>query len=135
MSHHVSKYLVVFAVLVLLQGVSASQASDPSGRWTGTWSSGATGHRGTLRARIRPVNGQTYRAQTYRALFAGRFAKVIPFVYPAKLTRVPGTFDRYESSTRLPLLGEYRMRATISADRFYATFQGRSDSGIFQMTR
>ena len=130
MTRHVCKFFLVFAVWFLLQGVSVSQASDPSGRWTGTWSSGATGHRGTLRARIRPVNDQTY-----RAIFAGRFAKVIPFVYPAKLTRVPGTYDRYESSTRLPLLGEYRMRASISANRFYATFQGRSDSGIFQMTR
>ncbi|MCA9136715.1 MAG: hypothetical protein KDB00_08150 [Planctomycetales bacterium] len=106
------------------------EAASPAGRWVGTWTSSSTGHHGPLRARIRPVD-----SDTYRALFAGRFAKVVPFVYPAKLERVPGTCDCYKSTTRLPLLGEYRMTATVTANHFNATFGGKKDAGIFQMSR
>lgn len=105
-------------------------AASPAGRWSGGWSSQSTGHRGTLRARIRPVDDNTY-----RALFAGRFAKVIPFVYPAKLHRVSGSTTQYTSTTRLPLLGTYRMNATVSPSHFYATFRGRRDTGVFEMNR
>ncbi|MCO8122285.1 hypothetical protein NHH03_11090 [Stieleria sp. TO1_6] len=104
--------------------------ASPVGRWGGSWSSQSTGHQGALRARIRQVD-----SNTYRALFAGRFAKVIPFVYPAKLQRVPGTCNTYQSSTRLPLMGEYRMTATVSEHHFHATFQGRKDRGVFEMSR
>lgn len=105
-------------------------AASPSGRWTGSWSSASTGHRGPLRARIRQVD-----QDTYRAWFAGRFAKVIPFVYPAKLDRVPGTCNTYQSATRLPLMGEYRMTATVSGNRFNAVFQSKKDRGVFQLSR
>lgn len=120
------------ALLVLCLGLSAVNvdAANPSGRWVGTWTSTTTGHQGALRARIRPVD-----SDTYRAIFAGRFAKVIPFVYPAKLERVPGTCNSYQSTTRLPLLGEYRMNATVTENRFNATFGGKKDSGVFQMSR
>ncbi|MEM6469394.1 MAG: hypothetical protein AAF802_07470 [Planctomycetota bacterium] len=109
---------------------NASDAADPSGKWRGRWSSQATGHSGVLRARIRQVD-----ATTYRALFSGRFATVIPFVYPAKLTRVPGTYSQFSSSTWFPGLGEYRMNATVTPNTFDAVFRGRSDSGRFQMSR
>ena len=117
----------LFAICFTLPNL---HAANPSGRWVGSWSSSSTGHQGPLRARIRPVD-----SDTYRALFAGRFAKVVPFVYPAKLERVPGTCNCYQSSTRLPLLGEYRMTATITANRFNATFQGKRDVGQFRMSR
>jgi len=126
--------LQCLAVLTLIALVSvnaqAATAASPVGRWAGIWTSQSTGHSGTLRARIRQVD-----SQTYRALFAGRFAKVIPFVYPAKLNRLAGTASTYTSSTRLPLLGTYTMRADVSGQRFYATFRGRKDSGVFDMRR
>jgi len=118
------------AILITVIAVGASDAASPQGRWSGTWTSESTGHRGTLKARIRQVD-----ANTYHAIFMGRFAKVIPFVYPAKLSRVPGTASHYTSATRLPLLGTYRMNANVSANRFYATFRGRKDRGVFDMRR
>src|SRR6056297_3148322 len=63
------------AILITVIAVGASDAASPQGRWSGTWTSESTGHRGTLKARIRQVD-----ANTYRAIFMGRFAKVIPFV-------------------------------------------------------
>ncbi len=106
------------------------EAASPAGRWRGSWSSQSTGHTGPLKAHIRQTD-----SDTYRAVFVGRFAKVVPFVYPAKLERVPGTCHSYSSSQRLPLLGEYRMTATVDAHRFHATFQGRKDRGTFDMSR
>ena len=111
-------------------GHASAVAASPTGRWVGSWSSSTTGHQGALRARIRQKD-----ADTYRALFAGRFARVVPFVYPAKLQRVPGTLDRYRSSTRMPLLGEYRMTAQISGNQFQAWYAGKRERGVFRMTR
>ncbi|TWU08130.1 hypothetical protein [Stieleria varia] len=129
--NRIRRFIALGIFVVATLGGSTLLASDPIGRWpTGSWSSSATGHQGPLRARIRQVD-----SDTYRAVFAGRFAKVIPFVYPATLTRVPGTCNCYQSSTRLPLLGEYRMTASVTQNRFYATFQGRKDSGIFRLSR
>ncbi len=120
-----------FALLLGLVVLAApASAANPSGRWVGGWSSASTGHRGPLRARIRKVDHNTY-----RALFAGRFFKVLPFIYPAKLQRVPGTWNQYQSSTRLPLIGEYRMTATVTPHRFNAVFRSKKDQGYFQLSR
>ena len=107
-----------------------TEAASPAGSWRGGWSSQSTGHKGPLRARIRPID-----SNTYRAVFAGRFAGVVPFIYPAKLERVPGSCHCYTSSQRLPLLGTYRMTATVSSQRFYATFGSKKDAGTFDMRR
>lgn len=105
-------------------------AANPAGKWRGSWSSQTTGHAGPLKARIRPIGGDRY-----RAVFVGRFAGVVPFVYPATLQRVPGTGNCYTSSQRLPLLGTYRMTASVTDRSFRATFQGRRDRGAFRMNR
>lgn len=103
---------------------------SPVGVWRGDWSSVSTGHQGPLRARIRQID-----SHTYRAWFAGRFAGVIPFVYPSRLERVPGTANRYRSGQRLPLMGNYEMTATVTPGRFDATFYSRNDQGTFRLIR
>ena len=122
------RILTAVVLLACIPSVSLV-AGGPSGRWVGTWSSSSTGHNGPLRATIRQVDNDTY-----RAMFAGRFAKVVPFVYPAKLDRVPGTCNCFQSSTRLPLMGEYRMTAKISSGQFRATYHSKRDVGEFRMS-
>lgn len=119
--------LLLTATILLSQ---VCQAGSPSGRWRGSWSSQTSGHSGPLRAHIRP-SGEG----GYRALFVGRFAGVVPFVYPARLERVPGTCNRYRSAQRLPLLGTYRMSAQVYGNQFRASFRGRDDRGTFRMSR
>ncbi len=121
--------LLVFLVLFSSVQPSAS-AAFPTGKWRGSWSSHSTGHQGPLRARIRQTG-----PDSYRALFSGRFAKVVPFIYPAKLQRVPGTCDCYRTIKRLPLLGDYEMTAHVSARRFYARYKSKKDSGVFDLSR
>jgi hypothetical protein len=122
---------VLFLSVLLLVGAFAAEAraGSPVGRWQGKWFSAPTGHQGPLRARIRRTP-----AGDYRALFAGRFFGVIPFAYRARLepTGMPG---QYVSVKRLPLVGEYRMSATITPSRFHAHFESRRDTGIFEMRR
>ncbi|XZE54518.1 hypothetical protein SH139x_000488 [Planctomycetaceae bacterium SH139] len=101
----------------------------PVGKWRGEWISGTNGHRGPLRASIRQTA-----AGDYRAVFAGRFAKVIPFVYSTRLTPTPWP-GQYTSVKRLPLVGTYRMSATVTPGHFEATFQGRKDQGVFRLDR
>lgn len=123
--------LIACALLSLsFSGARDTNAASPSGSWRGSWSSETTGHRGPLKARVRETgNGN------YRAVFVGRFAGVVPFIYPASLTRVPGTCNCYRSSQRLPLMGTYQMTASITGNRFYATFSSRKDRGVFDLKR
>ncbi len=120
-------FTAVFFVLILSVTVNAA---SPEGHWRGRWHSDGSNHRGSLGARIRSTG-----PDSYRAVFYGRFAVVVPFVYRTELHRVPGTCDRYSSTRRLPLLGEYRMTADVSEDRFYATFRGKKDQGTFDLRR
>ncbi len=123
-----SRLLVILCTLAVLTFFATEGwAASPTGSWRGSWSSQTTGHRGPLKARIRQTSNDTY-----RAIFVGRFAGVIPFIYPAKLERVKGTCDCYTSSQRI---GSYRMTATVTPNRFHANFQGRKDSGTFDMSR
>ncbi len=117
-------------VIAVLLTTAPAFAASPVGTWRGNWNSGSTGHRGTLRANIRQTG-----PDSYRALFYGRFAVVVPFVYPANLQRVPGSCQCYTSRQKLPLLGTYRMTANVTEHRFNATFRGKKDVGTFDMSR
>ena len=122
--------LLVTILCSLITTSSTLSAASPTGKWRGSWNSGTTGHSGPLKARVRQVDHDTY-----RALFVGRFARVIPFAYPARLDRVAGTENQYTSSQRLPLLGTYRMSATVTNNRIRAHFTGGRDSGTFLLSR
>ena len=128
-----NKLNFAFVVVTLVSLVATSpslSAASPTGKWRGSWNSGATGHSGPLKARVRKVDHDTY-----RALFVGRFAGIIPFAYPARLDRVAGTENQYTSSQRLPLLGTYRMNATVTSQNIHANFKGGRDSGTFNLSR
>ena len=120
---------LIATVLLALIPMDNAHAESASGRWKGGWYSNSTGHNGPMRAKIWKVD-----QNNYRALFVGRFAKVVPFAYPARLQRVSGT-NLYRSSTRLPLLGQYHMNATINGGRFNASYSSKRDRGTFRMSR
>ncbi|OUT58333.1 MAG: hypothetical protein CBB71_13575 [Rhodopirellula sp. TMED11] len=119
----------IAATCLTLLPLSEAQAESASGRWKGGWYSNSTGHKGPMRAKIWKVD-----QNNYRAVFVGRFAKVVPFAYPARLQRVPGS-NVYRSATRLPLLGQYQMNATIKGRQFNASYSSKRDRGGFRMSR
>lgn len=125
------KSSVLFVVLFAGFLPSALRAEDPAGRWRGRWSSGTTGHSGPMRARVTPVGDGSY-----KAVFAGRFAGVIPFVYRADLQPTEswnGTV--YVTEKRLPLLGSYQMNAIIPGNAFNANWSAAGDTGQVNMQR
>jgi len=127
------KRIILFLTMITVVASSTpelARATSPVGKWRGSWTSKSTGHRGPLRARIRRVD-----ADTYRAVFVGRFFLVVPFAYPARLERIPGTADRFSSRQTLPLIGTYHMNASVSPHRFHATFRSGNDQGTFNMSR
>lgn len=123
---------ITFSALLfpMIACVQSAEAASPKGHWRGRWTSQSTGHQGPLKAHIRQLDHDTY-----RAVFVGRFFVVIPFAYPATLERVPGTCNQYSSTQRLPLVGTYRMNAWVTPHHFHAQFQSGNDSGTFQMSR
>ncbi len=119
--------LALFTQMLILN----SFADEPTGRWKGRWSSGTTGHSGPMRARVTPLPDGTY-----KAVFAGRFAGVIPFVYRADLLPTQswdGTV--YVTDKKLPLLGSYRMNTIIPGSSFNANWSAAGDTGQVNMQR
>ncbi len=106
-------------------------ADDPSGRWKGSWISGTNGHHGPMRAKITP-NG----SGSYNALFAGRFAVVVPFIYRAEMKPVQ-TWDgtAYAIEKKLGFLGTYRMNSVVQGGHLNANWSAVGDHGQVQMHR
>jgi hypothetical protein len=123
--------LFLLATAILAFSCCCSQADDPTGRWKGSWISGKNGHKGPMRARITPTA-----SGTYQAVFAGRFALVVPFVYRAEMRPVEtwnGT--TYVVEKRLGMLGSYKMDALVNGGKMHANWSAVGDSGQVQMSR
>ena len=124
-----NRFLLSFAILASLS--LPTFAGEPTGRWKGRWSSSSTGHSGPMRARITPTE-----SGTYNAVFAGRFAGVIPFVYRAEMVPTQswnGTV--YVTEKKLPLLGSYRMQSIVPGSSLNANWSAVGDTGQVHMHR
>ena len=121
---------LVLAVILLTQ--STAQGADMSGRWRGRWESVSTGHKGPLNARFRQVD-----ADSYRVVFHGRFALVVPFVYtlPKDVKCTDGYNVYFAGEKRLGPLGKFEYTARADQRDFVATYRSRKDHGQFVMRR
>ncbi|MDZ4851464.1 MAG: hypothetical protein SGI77_19410 [Pirellulaceae bacterium] len=122
-------FLVVTVASVAL--CDSSEAQSPSGRWRGEWTSGSTGHRGPMRANIRPQADGSFSAR-----FTGRFFVVIPFTYRVDL--VPSYFGSQQLSAEKklgPILGSYRMQTSFGSQAMNGQFQAAGDQGTVSMRR
>jgi hypothetical protein len=132
--------LLVAVGTLLLTGAIARAADsiccpapDVTGRWVGCWESDKNGHHGPLRANVHKVSDTCY-----RVVFAGRFFKVIPFVYAVTLTATEVRGDAVVLTGDLylgPGLGTFRCDAVVTTCTFDARFSAKSDSGRFTLTR
>jgi hypothetical protein len=104
-----------------------------TGTWSGGWHSQTTGHKGPLRADIRPTgNGN------YTATFTGKFFKVIPFRYQMQLNVIANDGKQLQlaGSKKLgPLMGYYSYNATVTGGNFLATYRTKRDRGTFTLRR
>lgn len=126
--------IAVQEIVAQAQGSQALAGSPVlTGSWSGGWHSQSTGHKGPLRADIRPTgNGQ------YTATFTGKFFKVIPFRYQMQLNVVAndGTQIQLAGSKKLgPLMGYYSYQATVTGGNLLATYRTKRDRGTFTLRR
>jgi hypothetical protein len=127
------RYLVIVSLLLLASLTVSAQDPLTGGGWRGYWQSEKSGHHGPMRATVRQLS-----ESEYRVWFAGRFAGVIPFVYPAKftVTGVSPTGTALQASQYLgPGLGEFRTTATATPMSFVANYTAKRDHGRFVLTR
>jgi hypothetical protein len=125
------------SLLMLLLCPLLSFAQEPTGiaggGWRGEWISDKNGHHGPMRAFVRPIG-----PSEYRVWFAGRFAYVIPFAYPARLTVTSTTPDSVtlEGAQNLgPGLGQFHTQMHATPTHLDARFSAKRDSGRFVLSR
>lgn len=137
-SHFTPHFAIALAAMLCFVTERCTYANQfhsesPTGVWKGEWRSQSTGHRGPMRAKIRP-DGNGF----YDARFTGRFALVIPFTYRVKM--VPQVNSHGEVELRAskplgPLLGSYSMSTVVRGNQLHGGFQAAQDVGRVQMQR
>ncbi len=120
-----------FVFLILSLFACSASAADLTGSWKGRWTAAgkvAREHSGTLRMRLRPVG-----PGHYKALFAGRFAVVIPYAYRADVSQSGSSIT---STRRLGPMGEYSMRLEpISASQLSGRWSAMGQGGKISLRR
>ncbi len=133
MCSRASCFFVASVALLFFATIGSASDPDLTGRWSGHWQSGNSGHRGPLRGSFRQID-----SSHYRVVFTGRFFRVIPFRYAETLT-ITGTDGEQvfmSGSSRLgPVFGTFEYNAVASRDQFIATFQSKRDHGVFVLSR
>lgn len=107
------------------------------GAWQGTWTS-AAGHHGALRCIVAAAPAAQPSPQvTYTARFKATFWKVFSGEYTATLSGMrEGDVTHLSGDHDLGLfLGRYHYEATVTPDRFDATYRTTGDHGEFHLTR
>ncbi len=136
MSGYRAKKLVFSAVvtaLISMTVVTTTRAADASGCWSGYWVSCKSGHKGRLQATICKVDEERYRAN-----FKGRFWKLFPFKYSVTLRVVETdgeTMTLKGSSYLGRIMGTFSYKATVTENKFDATYSSCKDYGKWVMTR
>ncbi len=106
---------------------------DLSGNWTGRWQSSTNNHGGPMQATFVQQCGDELQVK-----FRGRFAKVIPFRYRARLKIVyqePGLTIVGGSKKIGPFSGGYTYSGQISDGCFTGSYSSRRYQGGWAISR
>lgn len=107
--------------------------SNLCGTWSGKWCSQSNGHNGPMKAEFR----QVCRNQ-YEVTFNGRFCRLIPFRYKAKLHATQnedGTVSLHGSKNLGLLFGTFSFRGTVTGNQLNARYWSDQDCGTFRLTK
>jgi hypothetical protein len=122
----------VLVLCLLMLAPASAFAQDLTGCWRGTWDDCKSGHSGPLRATVNKCDDQHY-----RAVFTGRFFKVIPFRF-ATVLEVTGQADvkvLLSGESRLGPFGTFRYSAEATSANFTANYSSRRYEGQFLLSR
>lgn len=110
-----------------------TDAPGIAGRWEGTWTSDASGHKDKLRCLLTPISEETYEAR-----FHAKYRKVLSFGYTATFTgRQTNDVFNFSGDADLGRLagGVYTYEGQISPVKFISTYKSKYDYGTFEMKR
>ncbi len=118
----------LFAVLLL---ASTVQAQDLSGKWHGCWTDNKSGHTGKLHGNFECQGG------SYRVVFTGTFAKIVPFRFVANLqvTGQEGDTTILSGTQNIPFMGPFTYHARATNSNFAADYSSRRWEGQFLLSR
>ena len=114
----------------------AAGKTDPvgiAGRWEGTWTSEASGHKDKLRCLLTPVSEGSYEAR-----FHAKYRKVLSFGYTATFTgRQTNDVFHFSGNADLGRLagGVYTYEGRVNPTQFFSTYKSKYDHGTFEMVR
>ncbi len=129
----VARSACLLSLACLFIACQTVSATDLSGHWQGNWYSHSTGHKGPLRCTLTKVDESTYRAS-----FAGRFFKIIPFRYAVLLTVASDDGQTVQLSGSQHLgrrLGTFTYSAEATCRDFVASYSSCKDCGEFVLSR
>lgn len=113
-------------------------ATDFTGPWSGTWHSQPTGHSGKLRAIITPAEGTAAgEPGLYEFYYHATWATILRAGFRASFEveqEKDGVF-RVSGEHALGRRGRYRQDATLTSDRFDATYDAGIDQGTMVLRR
>jgi hypothetical protein len=124
---------LALGLIAALLSSSTLCAGELDGRWRhGFWTDINTGHEDALRARFREKEDGNY-----RAVFTGRFAKVIPFRFATTLNVVghDGNQVIMAGESRVLGFGRFSYHAIGDGGHFNAQYSSRRWRGEFQLSR
>ena len=117
----------------VLLAISTAHADGPEGRWpNGSWFDNKSGHQGPLRGDLQPTN-----EGNYRAVFTGRFAKIVPFRFATTLSVVGQEGDKtyFAGESKLPLFGRFTYSGVADEHHFNMQYSSRRWQGDFNLDR
>jgi len=127
--HKTLASLIIFAGTLF--AVQPATSADLSGRWAGHWENNNNPHKGPLRANLKKIN-----SDQYRATFSGRFFKVIPFRYKVTLDVVEEgpSYVRMSGRSRAGRQS-YQYTATSTGNSLVTHYSSKRYQGKFVLKR
>jgi len=124
----------------VIRSANSGNSMNVPARWSGTWLSEKSGHKGTLRCILLP----TENPDEIHTWFDSTYAKVLRFkmksTFPTELaitppTTIGGTIEslRFSGSDSLGIFGVYEREGEISGDTFRSSYRAKHDHGVFEM--
>jgi hypothetical protein len=110
------------------------KVAAPAGPWTGTWTTSTNGHTGNLRAIVSPAEDKP---GEYDFRYHATWAKILSGSYKVRypVTKRGGT-HHVDGEQKMGVFGTFRHRASITRDRFDATYSNdKGDLGKFSLRR
>ena len=114
-------------------GLTEKPVEGIEGRWEGHWVSHVNGHKGALRCLVSKEPDGTYKTR-----FHAKYRRILRFGYTVMMdVHQTNSVTSFQGAADLGWYagGEYQYSGRASETNYSATYQSKSDNGVFEMKR